>query len=166
MDMTPQNNRRNKANMASMNPSGFWEIVGMGMHYQYMQNALQLNNGIADDGLPHFSDIARFTGTSSTDWSWAGLFADLDNDGWKDIFITNGTRKDINNKDYFKEIDKADSKTRKTFDYLELSLNMPSERIDNYAFKNHGDLTFSNVIKDWGLSYEGFSNGAAYADLE
>ena len=166
MDMTPEGNRRNKANMASMNPAGFYEIVSLGMHYQYMQNTLQLNNGIGVDGLPHFSDIARMTGTSSTDWSWAGLFADLDSDGWKDIFITNGTRKDINNKDYFYEIEHADRKTRESFDFLELSLNIPAEKVDNYAFRNNGDLTFVNVIEEWGLSHQGFSNGAAYADLD
>ena len=166
MDMTPEDNRRNKANMASMDPAGFYEIVNLGMHYQYMQNTLQLNNGITADGLPHFSDIARMTGTSSTDWSWAGLFADLDNDGWKDIFITNGTRKDINNKDYFTKIDKASRKTRESFDFLDLSLNIPSEKVDNYAFRNNKDLTFNNIIKEWGLSHEGFSNGAAYADLD
>ncbi len=166
MDMTPYDNRRNKANMASMNPAGFWEMVGLGMHHQYMQNVLQLNNGVASDSLPHFSDISRITGISSTDWSWAGLMADLDNDGNKDIFITNGTRRDINNKDFFKEIDKADSKKRKTFDYLELTKEIPSEKIDNFAYKNNGNLSFTNVIKEWGLSYEGFSNGAAYGDLD
>jgi len=166
MDMTPSDNRRNKANMASMNPTGFWEIVNLGMHYQYMQNALQLNNGIGVDSLPHFRDIAHIAGMASTDWSWAGLMADLDNDGWKDIFITNGTRRDINNKDYFKGIEKVKKKEKGNFDYLELTLDIPSEEIDNFAFKNNGDLTFTNVVKDWGLSFEGFSNGAAYADLD
>ncbi len=166
MDMTPEDNRRNKANMASMNPAGFYEMVSLGLHYQYMQNTLQLNNGIAGDGLPHFSDISRLSGLSSTDWSWAGLIVDLDNDGWKDIYITNGTRKDINNKDYFKEIDKAGAKKRATFDYLELSRNIPSERIPNYAFKNNGGLDFENVSSSWGLDFEGYSNGAAFADLD
>lgn len=166
MDMTPEDNRRNKANMASMNISGFWEIVGRGMHYQYMENAVQLNNGIAADGLPHFSDIARMTGMSSTDWSWACLFADLDNDGWKDVFITNGTRRDINNKDYFNRIEKANYQEKKSYKKLNLSLNIPSEKVDNYAFKNNGDLTFQPVVEDWGLSFEGFSNGASFADLD
>ena len=166
MDMTPADNRRNKANMASMDPAAFYEMISLGMHFQYMQNGLQLNNGITEQGNPHFSDIARLTGMSSTDWSWAGLFADLDNDGWKDIFITNGTRKDINNKDYFAPIDKANYQQRKEFDYLELSRNIPSERIDNFAFKNNGDLTFTNSIDQWGLSFEGYSNGAAYGDLD
>lgn len=167
MDMTPEDNRRNKANMASMNPAGFWEIVGMGMHYQYMQNVLQLNNGIsAEDGLPHYSDISRLAGISSTDWSWASLFVDLDNDGWKDIFITNGTRRDINNKDYFNKIEKADYQTKQTFNQLDLTKNMPSEKVDNYVFRNNQDLTFTNVIEEWGLSGVGFSNGAAYGDLD
>ncbi len=166
MDMTPEDNRRNKANMASMNIPSFWEIVNLGMHYQYMQNALQLNNGITPDGLPHFSDIARLAGMSSTDWSWASLLADLDNDGWKDIFITNGTRRDINNKDYFNKIEKATYQEKQSFTKIGLSLNIPSEAVDNYVFKNNGDLTFEPVISEWGLSFEGFSNGAAYADFD
>ncbi len=166
MDMTPADNQRNKANMASMDIPRFWEMVNYGMHYQYMQNAVQLNNGVLENGLPHFSDIARITGMSSTDWSWAGLLADLDNDGWKDVFVTNGTRRDINNKDYFDKIDKMPYSQRKKINQLEKSLNIPSQAVDNYAFKNNGDLTFQSVIKDWGLSFEGFSNGASYADLD
>ncbi len=101
VDMTAQNNRRSKANMASMNPNLFWSTVNHGFHYQYMQNSLQMNNGMLRDSLPDFSNISRLAGISSTDWSWGPLIADLDNDGWKDIFISNGTRREINNKDYF-----------------------------------------------------------------
>jgi len=166
MDMTPEDNRRNKANMASMNIAGFWEIVNYGMGYQYMQNVVQLNNGVASDGLPHFSDISRITGMSSTDWSWSGLLADFDNDGWKDVYITNGTRRDINNKDYFNSIEKATYQVKKDFNNLDLTLNLPSEKIDNYAYKNNGNLTFEKVTDYWGLDFEGFSNGASYADLD
>ena len=166
MDMTPEDNRRNKANMASMNPQAFYEMINLGLHFQYMQNTVQLNRGVLDSGYPHFSDMARITGMSSTDWSWAGLMVDLDNDGWKDVYITNGTRKDINNKDYFAPIDKASRKQKESFDWLELSKNIPSEEINNYAFKNNGDLTFQNMIDDWGLNMVGYSNGAAYADLD
>lgn len=166
MDMTPEDNRRNKANMASMNIAGFWEIVNLGMHYQYMQNTLQINNGITGDGIPHFSDVSRIGGLSSTDWSWAGLFADLDNDGHKDVFVTNGTRKDINNKDYFNKIEKATYKEKQSWTKLDLSKGIPSERIDNYVFKNNGNFSFTPVVKEWGLSHEGYSNGAAYADLD
>ena len=165
MDMTPSDNKRSKANMGSMNPSRFYEMTSLGLHQQYMQNALQLNNGIDEKGTPHFSDISQLSDMAFTDWSWAGLFADFDNDGWKDIFITNGTRRDINNKDYFYQIDKA-KKAKKELDYLELTLNMPSEAIDNFAFKNNGDLSFTNVVEDWGLSFPGYSNGASYGDLD
>jgi len=166
LDMSPEDNRRNKANMASMNIPGFWEMVNYGFHYQYMQNVLQLNQGIDKEGNPIFSDIARMSGLALTDWSWAPLIADFDNDGWKDIFITNGVRKDINNKDYFADIEKADITTRQSITDLELSKKIPNEKIDNYIFKNNKDLSFQKANKQWGIEYLGFSNGAAYADLD
>lgn len=166
LDMTPEDNRRNKANMASMDIPRFWEIVSFGMHYQYMQNALQLNWGVDDNGVPHFGDVARVAGIALTDWSWAGLMVDLDNDGWKDIFISNGTRRDINNKDYFDRIENASYQEKQSQSKLELAVNIPAEPVDNYVFRNNGDLTFTHVSKDWGLSHVGYSNGASYADLD
>ena len=163
MDMTPGDNRRSKANMASMNPSLFWGTVNAGFGYQYMQNMLQLNNGLVKDSLPNFSNVSRLAGISTTDWSWGALFADLDNDGWKDIFISNGTRREINNKDYFNAL----GKQRLTKDsLLKKTLAIPSEKIDNFVFKNNRDLTFSKVNKDWGIEYKSFSNGCVYADLD
>ncbi|MEL6849406.1 MAG: VCBS repeat-containing protein, partial [Bacteroidota bacterium] len=167
VDMTPEDNRRNKANMASMDVSGFWEMVNLGLHHQYMQNVVQLNQGTNEAGIPLFSDISRLTGMSSTDWSWAPLVADFDNDGWKDVFISNGTRRDINNKDYFNKIEKATYQEKQQQDYLELTLNMPSEKVPNYAFRNQGSgLSFEDVGARWGLNEEGFSNGAVYVDLD
>jgi len=166
MDMTPADNKRNKANMASMDIPRFWEMVNYGLHHQYMQNALQMNAGLGPNGLPHFSDVSRMTGMATTDWSWAGLLADLDNDGYKDAFITNGTRRDINNKDYFNKIEKANYQEKQAFDYLELTLNMPSEKVDNYVYKNNGGINFTDVTKDWGINHEGYTNGATYADLD
>ena len=166
MDMTPSDNRRNKANMASMDIPRFWEMISYGLHYQYMQNTLQMNNGISEDGLPHFSDVSRMTGMATTDWSWAGLLADFDNDGYKDAFITNGTRRDINNKDYFNKLEKANYQERQKFDHLQLSLNMPSEKIANFAYKNNGGINFSDVSNDWGIDFAGYSNGASYVDLD
>ncbi|MDC6366792.1 MULTISPECIES: VCBS repeat-containing protein [Flavobacteriaceae] len=163
VDMTAQINRRAKANMASMNPDLFWSTVNAGFHYQYMQNTLQLNNGNLLDSLPDFSNISRFAGVSSTDWSWGPLFADLDNDGWKDLFISNGTRREINNRDFFLEIDK---KGISKDSMLQKSLAIPSEKIDNYVLKNNGDLTFARKNKEWGIEYEGFSNGCVYVDLD
>jgi len=163
VDMMAKNNRRAKANMASMNPELFWSTVNAGFHYQYMQNNLQINNGIMNDSLPIFSNVARLAGISSTDWSWGPLFADLDNDGWKDIFISNGTRREINNRDFFGEITK---KGLSKDSLLAKSLAIPSEKIDNFVFKNNGDLTFDTVNTDWGLTYKGFSNGCVYVDLD
>ncbi len=163
VDMTAQDNRRSKANMASMNADLFWSTVESGFHYQYMQNSLQLNNGNVNDSLTDFSNISRLAGISSTDWSWSPLMIDFDNDGWKDIFISNGTRREINNKDYFANLDRSKLTEE---DLLEKSLAIPSEKIDNYIFKNNRDLTFSKVNEEWGFSYKGFSNGATYADLD
>jgi len=162
-DMDADSNRRSKANMASMNPRLFYETVLYGFHYQYMHNCLQLNSGYMENGVPKFSNISRLTGTSSTDWSWAPLFADFDNDSHKDLFVSNGTRKEINNKDFFKKIGK------KEYDKLSLvekSKQIPSEKIDNFMFKNLGGLEFKKVNQDWGIQHKGFSNGAVYADLD
>ncbi len=163
VDMTAQDNRRAKANMASMDPLLFWSTVNSGFHYQYMQNSLQINNGLINDDLPDFSNLSRFAGISSTDWSWGPLIADLDNDGLKDIFVANGTRREINNKDYFGRLEKS---TNKKDSLLEKSLAIPSERIDNFIFKNNGDLDFEKSNEDWGISYKGFTNGSVYVDLD
>jgi len=164
MDMTPSDNRRSKADMSSMNPSIFWGTVNAGFGYQYMENMLDLNNGlIGKNNLPDFSNISRLAGVATTDWSWGPLFADLDNDGWKDLFISNGIRRDINNKDYFDAL-KKEKLTKDSL--LSKTLGIPSEKIDNYVFKNMGNLSFKKVNKEWGLSYKGFSNGCVYADLD
>ncbi|MBC8770524.1 VCBS repeat-containing protein [Arenibacter sp. BSSL-BM3] len=162
VDMLPKSNSRIKENMASMDTDRFYEIVSNGLHHQYSTNTLQLNMGNDKDGLPRFGDVARMSGLSSTDWSWAPLFADFDNDGFKDVYITNGVRRDINNQDFFKvpkeEMDKLND--------LQLTKKLPFEKIRNFAFKNNADLSFKDIGQQWGIDYEGFSNGVAYADLD
>ena len=103
LDMNAADNFRSKANMSSMNPEVFYQSVALGLHHQYMQNSLQLNQGNLNSSSPAFSNIARWSGVSSTDWSWGGLFADFYNDGWKDLFVTNGIRRDVNNKDFYNQ---------------------------------------------------------------
>ncbi|AOW21529.1 FG-GAP-like repeat-containing protein [Urechidicola croceus] len=163
VDMDAKTNRRKKANMASMNPRLFWSTVNSGFHYQYMHNTLQLNSGFTKEGIPHFSNISRLTGTSSTDWSWGPLFADFDNDGYKDLYVSNGTRREVNNNDFFDSIKTVKLKKE---DLLELSLKIPSEKIDNFMYKNNGNLDFERANKRWGIEFEGFSNGVVYADLD
>ncbi|WP_420322220.1 FG-GAP-like repeat-containing protein [Flagellimonas sp.] len=163
VDMTPEDNFKSKANMASMNTELFRVMVANGMHYQYMQNALQMNMGNNPQGLPQFAEVSRLVNASLTDWSWAPLFADLDNDGWKDIFITNGSRREINHKDFFKQMNKDKDQALHYVDWVE---KMPEERVENFALKNKGGLSFDPIAKEWGINFKGWSNGAAYADLD
>ena len=164
MDMDAASNRRSKSNMASMNPLIVENMQKVGFHHQVMQNVLQMNTGMLQNGdIPKFSDVSRLSGISSTDWSWAPLFADLDNDGLKDIFISNGTRREINNKDYFANL-RGEKKHKDSL--LVKSLRIPSEKIDNYVYRNVGDLKFEVANEYWGISHKGFSNGAVYADLD
>jgi hypothetical protein len=159
-DMAPEDHYRSKTNMASMSTERFRNLVKSGAHYQYSTNTLQINTG-----LGHFSDIATMSGVAFTDWSWASLMVDLDNDGWKDIVVTNGVKKDLDNNDYRLKLDALPSNT--TIDELfELSKKAPSQKLSNYAFKNVGQFKFKKVAKDWGLDTPSFSNGMAYADLD
>ncbi|MGB1019985.1 MAG: VCBS repeat-containing protein [Flavobacteriaceae bacterium] len=175
LDMNAADNFRSKANMSSMNPEVFYQSVALGLHHQYMQNSLQLNQGNLEGTIPSFSNIARWGDVSSTDWSWGGLMADFDNDGWKDIFVTNGIRRDVNNKDFYNEhrdfFDKMENDPNyknkeeevKLLSYLE---KIPSEKLSNYLFKNLGNEGFKDKSAEWGLNEKTFSNGVAYSDLD
>jgi len=175
LDMSAEDNFRSKANMSSMDPDAFYKSVDLGLHHQYMQNSLQLNNGSIAGELPLFSNVARLAGVSSTDWSWGGLLADFDNDGWKDLFVTNGIRRDVNNKDFYAKhrdfFDKMENDSNYTNKEEEVGLlsyleELPSEKLSNYMFKNNRDLTFTNKAEEWGFEEKTFSNGVAYSDLD
>ncbi|WP_202928108.1 VCBS repeat-containing protein [Cyclobacterium salsum] len=163
VDMMPKSYRRAKENMDSMDPERFYSMVKNDMHHQYSINTLQLHMGNDGNGLPRFGDIGKMAGVSSTDWSWASLFADFDNDGFKDIYVTNGVRRDINNSDYFRSDEVQNFEEGNS---LDLTKKIPSEKIKNFAFQNKGDLTFTDVSENWGINFNGFSNGVAYADLD
>ncbi|KAA3623198.1 MAG: hypothetical protein DWQ02_24845, partial [Bacteroidetes bacterium] len=160
-DMMAEDNYRQKTQMASMDVEGFWELVKDGYHYQTMRNVLQLNNG---NGT--FSEIGQMAGVSQTDWSWSALFADFDNDGLKDIFVSNGVKRDLLDKDFIKKLDKklVDGYYEGNID--DLVAIMPSTPIANKLFRNEGDLTFSDRSEEFGIAVPGFSNGAAYSDLD
>ena len=129
-----------------------------GFRIDYDANALQLNNG----GV--FSDVARMAGVAYTDWSWSVLFADFDNDGFKDLFVTSGYPKALNDVDY-KVAEFAAQRRGDRQRALELLRNLHSYRVPSYLFRNNGDLTFSDRSAAWGMTEPGFSYGAAYADL-
>jgi hypothetical protein len=135
-----------------------------GYHPQFARNALQLNRGKGK-----FSEIGYLAGVAATDWSWSALFADLDNDGRKDLFITNGIYRRPNDMDYISYVGNeavqaslAQGINEKNIGLLQ---KMPSIALPNYAYHNNGNLTFTNMAEAWGLAQPGFSNGAAYVDL-
>ncbi len=162
LDMMPEDNRRKKTEMGGMEPDLFWQHVKFGYHYQYMQNVLHMNNGPMEDGMTTFSDVAPMAGVSDTDWSWSALLADFDNDGWKDLFVTTGFLRGLRSNDFFNAV----IAKRRKLTNLEKIAMVPSEKLVNYVYKNNGDLTFSKKTKEWGVEYAGYSNGAAYADLD
>ncbi|HEU5262561.1 MAG TPA: VCBS repeat-containing protein [Gemmatimonadales bacterium] len=135
-----------------------------GYHPQYARNTLQLNRGQG-----RFSDIGYLAGVYATDWSWAPLFADLDNDGHKDLFVTTGIYRRPNDLDYINYVGndavQASLRSGITAENLTLLGKMPQIPIPNYAYRNNGNLTFTNMAGAWGLAQPGFSNGAVYVDL-
>lgn len=167
VDMNPEDNYRKKTMMNGNNYRSYQNIEEYGYQYQYVRNMIQLNRGQrigpSDSiGEPVFSDIGYYSGISATDWSWAPVVTDFDNDGFRDIIITNGYPKDVTDHDFMAFRKQANNLIPKA----EMLQQIPIVKIPNYAFRNNGDLTFNDVSVEWGLAIPSFSNGAAYADLD
>ncbi len=165
-EMLPRSDSRYKTKMTFENWDKYQLAVRSGYHHQFTRNTLQLNNR---NGT--FSEIGRLAGVDATDWSWSALIADLDNDGFKDVYVSNGIWHDLLDQDYINyysnDPDIIESiKNREPDAMLRLISLMPSEPVSNFAFRNRGDLTFEETTNRWGLSLPGFSNGAIYADLD
>ncbi|MCA6078917.1 VCBS repeat-containing protein [Fulvivirga sedimenti] len=157
LDMLPESNLRKKTVII---PNGYIVYINdfkYGYTHQYVRNMLQVNNGNMT-----FSEIGQIAGVHQTEWSWSPLFADFDNDGFKDLVVTNGYPRDITDLDFI-NFRMETSGFTSTEDLLK---EIPSVKIPNYAFQNNGDLTFSDVSAKWGFTQPSFSNGAAYADLD
>jgi len=169
VEMLPDDYWRSKVSMSPMVGGSQWDefFTSGRVHVQYMQNMLQLNRG---NGF--FSDIAQYAGLKSTDWSWAVLAFDLDNDGWRDVFISNGYRRDVFDNDAIRKADKQleeEIKKANSTDIppvLSLLDNYPAVKLVNYVFKNNGDLTFSKKMEDWGITDPSWSQGSVLADLD
>lgn len=164
-DMLPEEDKRIKSVMEFEGYNVFKLKQSKDFYQQYIQNTLQINNGNNT-----FSEIANYSGVAKTDWSWAGLLLDMDNDGYRDIFVTNGINHDLTDIDFvdFFANDIIQNMVltgqKQTIDSI---INkMPQKPQPNYAYKNNGDLTFTNEADVWGFNTPSFSNGAAYADLD
>jgi hypothetical protein len=163
-DMLPADDRRLKTTSSFEGWNVYQAKLANGYHHQFMRNMLQLNNA---DGT--FSDIGQMAGVARTDWSWSALVADFDQDGFKDVHVTNGIPRDLTSQDFISFLANERSMAgavRSGVDFLKLTEAMTSTPVPNHAFRNRGDLTFADASADWGLDSTGFSNGAAYGDLD
>ncbi|MFV8373706.1 VCBS repeat-containing protein [Flavobacterium sp. LB1P71] len=164
-DMLPENDERLKTTTSFESYDLYLRKLNMDFFNQYMQNTLQINNG-----NNQFLEIANYAGVSKTDWSWGALMFDMDNDGYKDIYVCNGIYNDLTNQDFVdffaNEFMQKMIVTGKKEEIETIINKMPSTPIPNYAFKNNKNLTFTNEAKKWGLDKPSFSNGAAYGDLD
>ncbi len=169
-EMLPEDYKRSKVSMPSMDIQGFRAIVDSGFHKQYMHNVLHLNQGNM-----FFSDVSQMAGVSKTEWSWSTLLCDFDNDGNRDIFVANGYRRDVFDGDIDQKLrqhmEASASKYSSTEEYFSKGFKEFIElynpiKARNYLFKNNGGLQFENVSEAWGFADSTFSNGAAVSDFD
>lgn len=176
MDMLPEDNKRQKLLFGPDKYEAYLSMLRNGLHNQTMRNMLQLNQGVRSGrccgqesgvrtGKPiGFSEIGQLAGISNTDWSWSALLADYDNDGFQDLFVTNGYLRDYTNNDFIKYYAEIGENNNQSV--LEVIKKMPSTKTPNYIFRNNQNLTFSNKQTEWGFDTPVISNGAVYADLD
>ncbi len=184
LDMSPETNERKKMMFNGSSQERYDMERTLGYEPTFVRNMLQLSNGLKNNNgrpEPFYSEIGQLAGISETDWSWSVLMADFDNDGWKDVHITNGLARDLTNNDYvtFKNAQNEHEytfnggiATNKTLDKASIELlrknldQYGSINVHNYFFRNKGDLSFSDETISTGLDKPSVSNGAAYADLD
>lgn len=169
LDMLPEEDVKMKMMYPAVDHIGFDMRKKIGYVNQYNRNVLQINNGSKDSIPRKFSEIGRFSKVSDTNWSWSVLMPDLDLDGWRDIFITNGFLKDVNDLDFVNYDDTdpfGNQKKRDDDAYLESLKTQKGIHIPNYLFQNQGNLIFENKSEEWGFDTPTYSNGAVYADFD
>ena len=165
LDMEPEDPQILKASLGEDGFAVYQMKLGYGYQNQYARNALQLN-----DGKGHFQEIAQFAGVSATDWSWSALFVDFDADGWKDLFISNGIPRRMNDVDFVKFQENKGATSGKDggmeADKLAIVEKMPRMKLANKFFHNGGNLKFEDWQGNIGNNLPTFSNGAIAADLD
>ncbi|MDE3145713.1 MAG: VCBS repeat-containing protein, partial [Bacteroidota bacterium] len=163
LDMMPEDNHAQKMHIGADNFDQYNMLFKNGMLPQFMRNTLQKNNG---DGT--FSEVGQLAGISNTDWSWSPLLADFDNDGFKDLFISNGYKRDNTNLQFIKYSYDESKRLQegKPFNLAEYISNMQGINLPNYIYRNNGKEQFENKVTEWGMDEKSFSNGAIYADLD
>ncbi|WP_439697174.1 VCBS repeat-containing protein [Mucilaginibacter sp. AW1-7] len=167
LDMNPEDNYRKKMILGANSYQTFQLFDMFKTQYQYVRNTLQVNQGprLGQNGTigsPAFSEVGFMSGLSQTDWSWTPLVTDFNNDGFRDVIVTNGFPKDVSDRDFMTYRSQAYAAVPKK----KVLEQIPQIKIPNYAFQNNGDLTFHDVSKSWGLNTPSFSNGAVYVDLD
>mgnify|MGYP002777653547 CR=1 FL=1 len=163
VDMLPRDNVRKKMLVGPNNYQTYLNNDEFKYGYQFVRNTLQLNQGFRPGtNEPIFSDVSLLADVAETDWSWTPSLADFDHDGYRDLLITNGFPRDITDRDFMSFRANSSSVASKQF----MLDQIPVIKISNYAFRNNGNLTFSDATQDWGLNTPSFSNGAAFGDLD
>lgn len=166
LDMLPEDEVVLKKSAGEDSYNTYQLKLSLGFGRQFSKNALQLNLGMDENNIPQFAEIAQLSGIAATDWSWASLFADFDNDGWKDLFISNGIQRRPNDMDYIQFLSSEEMANNPNLSDKKLYNQMPKGETNNYFFKNNKDLTFKNVTQSWGINEHTISNGSAYGDLD
>lgn len=164
LEMLPEDNLRKKRMLSGNEYYNYYNSEKFGYEHQYVRNVLQLNQGMSPLGHPVFSEIGYLAGIYQTDWSWCPLVADFDNDGYRDMVITNGLPRDVTDLDYI-TFNNGQGGGKGKYS-LALTDSLPIVKLANYSFKNNGGIQFANTSNAWGFTQPSFSNGAAYADLD
>ena len=166
-DMLPEDNYRQKLLKGADQYDKYNLLVDSGFHHQNMRNTFQLNAGIGPDSIPMFREVGQLAGISNTDWSWGPLFADFDNDGWKDLIITNGYLHDYTNRDFLKFTEgEMNGKDPGSYNVMQVIQQMPSTKLNPYAFRNKSGWQFENTTASWGITQKSVSNAVVYADFD
>ncbi|MBR9920755.1 MAG: VCBS repeat-containing protein [Bacteroidetes bacterium] len=161
LDMLPEDYKRSKTTMEMVDPGAFFQSVEWGYNRQYMHNMLHINNGNNS-----FREIGQMAGVTKTDWSWSPILADFDNDGHRDLFVTNGIKRDVTERDHKARIDSLRRTIQGPVRFSDIVDLIPSQKIPNYVFHNNGDLTFTDKSANWGVDQPSFSNGSTVADFD